>query len=107
MKKDVLLGEYIRSGRLKGGNLPTPNFCAGLLHLSPCYFSDLLKFETGKTLSEYFQQKRIETARKMLLDQDTTVSMVAEQLGFPNLRYFSCLFKKITGISPENYKTVN
>lgn len=100
---DFLIDEYIRSGQLQSG-LPSAAYCAGLLHLSPHYFSDLLKFETGKSLYEYVQQKRLDTSRKLLLDKNNTVSMVAHQLGYANVQYFSCLFKKITGIAPQEYR---
>lgn len=103
-KTDALLDEYIQSGQLQNGILPTAEYCAGLLHLSPGYFSDLLKFETGKNITEYFLQKRLDASRKMLLDKNNTVSLVARRLGFHNVQYFSYLFKKITGIAPNEYR---
>lgn len=104
-KTDRLLDEYIRSGRLKNGTLPTAEYCAGLLHLSPSYLNDLLKFEMGRSLDEYFQLKRLETSKEMLLDGKNTVSMVASTLGYSNVQYFSRLFKKITGIAPHEYRS--
>lgn len=103
-KTERLLDEYISSGRLKNNVYPTDEYCAGILHLSPSYFSDLLKFETGKNLYEYFQLKRMETSKQMLSDKNYTVAMVAKQLGFSNVQYFSCLFKKITGMAPNEYR---
>lgn len=103
-KTNVLLDEYIRSGKLKSGILPSAEYCADMLHLSPHYFSDLLKFETGKCLCEFFQQKRLEEAKIMLLEGNNTVSTVAETLGYGNVQYFSCLFKKLTGIAPTEYR---
>ena len=66
-KMDIALDDYIQSGQLKNGVLPSTKYCADILHLSPRYFSDLLKFETGKKLDEYFQLKRLEVAKEMLL----------------------------------------
>lgn len=103
-KTDVLLDEYIQSGLLKNGVLPSAEYCAKALQLSSHYFSDLLKFETGKSIYEYAQQKRLMASKKLLLQQDNTVSMVAEKLGYPSVQYFSRLFKKITGIAPNEYK---
>ena len=73
---------------------------AGELDLSVAYFNDLLKFETGKTLEEYLQLKRLDIARHMLLQDSHTPAAVARKLGYPNVQCFSVLFKKITGVAP-------
>ena len=101
---EKLLDGYIDSGQLGNAVLPTPEYCAAHLHLSVPYFNDLLKFETGKTLDEYFQLKRLEAAKKMLLKAENTPAVVAQLLGYPNVQYFSLLFKKITGIAPNEYR---
>lgn len=106
-KTDLLIDEYIVSGRLHSGILPPAEYYAGQLHLSPHYLSDLLKLETGRNINEYFQQKRLDASRKMLLDKNNTVSMVAEQLGYASVQYFSRLFKRITGVAPNDYKFTN
>ena len=95
-----LLSGYILSGRLEGGAMPTEEYCADALHLSPCYFRDLLKFETGKSMHEYFQLMRLDMAKKMLRNKNYTVGMTARKLGYAN----SQLFKKITGMTPTEYK---
>ncbi len=100
---ETLLNGYIASGRLIDSILPTSEYCAAGLGLSVPYFNDLLKFETGKTLDEYFQLKRLEAAKRMLLKARNTPAIVARQLGYPNVQYFSLLFKKITGIAPNEY----
>lgn len=101
---ETLLDAYIDSGQLCNAVLPTPAYCATGLGLSIPYFNDLLKFETGKTWEEYFQLKRLDVAKKMLLKADNTPAIVARQLGYPNVQYFSLLFKKITGIAPNEYR---
>lgn len=104
---ETLLNDYIASGRLIDSILPTSEYCAAGLGLSGPYFDDLLKFETGKTLDEYFQLKRLEAAKRMLLKAGNTPVIVARQLGYPNVQYFSLLFKKITGIPPNEYRYSN
>lgn len=99
-----LFVEYIASGRLQGGKLPTSGYMAGELDLSVAYFDDLLKFETGKTLEEYLQLKRLDIARHMLLQDGHTPAAVARKLGYPNVQCFSVLFKKITGVAPSGYR---
>ena len=81
--------------------MPDPKILSEELGLSPAYFEDLLKFETGKTLEEYFQLKRLETAKRMLLQKDCMPTIIAKQLGY---QYFSLIFKKITGFSPSEYR---
>ena len=104
---EILLNDYIASGKLIDSILPTSEYCAVGLGLSVSYFDDLLKFETGKTLDEYSQLKRLEAAKRMLLKAGNTPAIVARQLGYPNVQYFSLLFKKITGIAPNEYRYSN
>lgn len=99
-----LLMDYIASGRLQSGKLPTPGYIAGELGLSVAYFNDLLKFETGKTLEEYFQFKRLAVAKQMLLKAGNTPATVARTLGYPNVQFFSLIFKKIMGMAPNDYR---
>lgn len=100
---EILLDDYITSGRLRDSVLPTPEYCATKLRLSVSYFNDLLKFETGKTLDGYFQLKRLEVAKKILLKAGNTPAIVARQLGYSSVQYFSLLFKRNTGIAPNKY----
>ena len=104
LQTNILLDEYIQSGKLKEGVLPSVEYCAGKLHLSSRYFSDLLYFETGQNIQEYFQLKRLEASRRMLLEPGNTAGMVAEKLGYASVQYFSRFFKKITGIAPSDYR---
>lgn len=103
-KMELLLDEYIQSGRLKSKVLPSVKYCSDSLNLSPHYFSDLLRFETGKDIDGYFQLKRIEVAKKMLLSSENNVYQITELLGYPSIQYFSKLFQKLTGTSPSEYR---
>lgn len=103
-KMERLLDDYIASGELQNGKQPTPDRMAEVLGLSTTYFCDLLKFETGKTLDEYFQFKRLEAAKQMLLKSGNTPAAVARQLGYPSVQCFSLLFRKIIGVVPSDYR---
>lgn len=103
---EKLTDEYIASGRLAEAMLPTEKYCAERLGLSVAYFCDLLKFETGRTFDEYFQMKRLETAKRLLQGSGNTPVGVARELGYPNVQCFSLLFKRITGLSPSEYRRV-
>lgn len=103
-KMEQLLDDYISSGRLQNGKLSASDYLAKRLNHSASYFNDLLKFETGKTLEQYFEFKRLEVAKRMLLKSDATPAIIARQLGYPNVQYFSLIFKKITGVAPSDYR---
>ena len=103
-KMEGILDEYITSGKLQEGKLPTSGCCAGRLNLSTAYFDDLLRCETGKTLAEHFQLKCLYTARKMLSEGGNTPAAVARRLGYPSVQYFSLVFKKATGVAPNEYR---
>ncbi len=98
---------YIINGGLVHGVFPSVESCAGQLHLSEQYFKDLLKFMTGKTLREYMEVKRLDTAKQMLLSNECTPTRVSTILGYSSVRQFSMLFKKLTGVTPQDYKSAN
>lgn len=103
-KLDRLIDDYIASGSLQTGQLPVPDHFAAALSLSTAYFNDLLTFETGKTLADHFEFKRLAAAKKMLLKPDSTAASVARQLGYSSVQYFSLIFKRITGVAPNEYR---
>ncbi len=84
--------------------LPTVKYCATELCLSPNYFGDLIKKETGKTALEYIQDKIIDIAKERLLLPDHSISEVAYQLGFQYPQHFTRVFKKATGMTPHEYR---
>jgi AraC family transcriptional activator of pobA len=98
------LAAYFKNGLLLTQGLPSVNALASQLNLSPRYLSDLLKQETGKTAMELIHIYLVNEAKNRLKSNDQRVSEIAYQLGFENLPYFSRLFKKETGISPNQYK---
>lgn len=69
--------------------------------LSAQYFSRLFREETGKTYSDYLIAVRIERAQELLREGRFKVYEIAEMVGIPNYRYFSALFKRMTGFAPK------
>ena len=74
------------------------------VNLSPVYFSNLFKKETGKTFTEYATELRMQKAREMLKAGAMNVNEIADALGFADARYFSKLFKKTVGVKPTEYR---
>jgi len=98
------LSVYFGQGLLQTKGLPTVNAMASQLNLSPRYLSDLLKQETGKTAIELIHIFLVNEAKNLLKGENQNVSEIAYMLGFENLPYFSRLFKKETGLSPNQFK---
>ncbi len=106
-KFEELLIEYFSSDKLLTDGMPSVAYCADALHLSPNYFGDLIKKETGKTAHEHIQDKVIRLAKERIFDFDKSISQVAYELGFKNPTHFSRLFKKKTGMTPNEFRSMN
>lgn len=100
-----LLIDFFSSEKPQEVGLPSVTYCAGELHLSPHYFGDLVKKETGKTALEYIQLKLIDVAKERIHDPKLSLSDIAYGLGFKYPQHFTRLFKQQVGISPKEYRT--
>jgi len=76
---------------------------AGIVHLSPCYFSRLFSEVSGYTFQEYLTKVRINAAQKLLLDNKLSLEEVAELLGYNDVSYFIRVFKKVVGLTPRQF----
>lgn len=102
-----LLDNYFNSNKPQKLGLPSVAWCSGELHLSANYFGDLIKKETGKSAQEYIQLVTIEWAKKLLSEGNRSVSEIAYTLGFKYPHHLSRLFKKVAGVTPNEYKSVS
>ena len=102
-----LLDEYFQGQVALTEGLPSVKYFADKVCLSPNYFGDLIKKETGKTAQEYIQCRIIELAKERILEGSQTVSQIAYELGFQYPQHFSRLFKKHVGYTPNEYKQQN
>ena len=102
-----LLDDYVKSELSKTIGLPTVKYCADQLHLSPNYFGDLIKRETGKSAMEHIQLKLIDIAKERIFDTSKSISEIAYELGFKHPQHFSRMFKNETGQTPNEYRSFN
>jgi two-component system response regulator YesN len=80
------------------------NEVAGSVFLTPNYLSKLFNKEAGLTIRDYINQIRIDEAKKLLNTTDKAISMIAMDVGFENVSYFSTVFKKYCGCNPDTWR---
>jgi AraC family transcriptional activator of pobA len=103
---ETLLKSYFSTDRPLNDGLPSVAYCAEALHLSPNYFGDLVKKETGKSALEYIQLHVIDIAKERLFDRNKSASEISYELGFKYPQHFTRLFKRKEGVTPNNYRTM-
>jgi len=99
-----LLQSYFDTKNAYESGLPTVTFMAGRLNFSSRYLSDVLKQETGKTALELIHLYIINEAKNLLRDGRMNIAEISYSLGFENPTYFSRLFKKEAGVSPNYFR---
>jgi two-component system, response regulator YesN len=81
----------------------TAETAAKEFYISPSYLMHLFKAELGKTFNDSLIDYRIEMAKELLQDPSCRIYEVCQKVGYTDTKYFSQLFKKITGMSPKDY----
>lgn len=104
---EKILTEYFKSNDISENGLPTVKDLAEQVNLSPGYLSDLLKKETGKNTQDHIHFYLIEEAKSILLNTDKSIGEIAYSLGFEYPQYFNKLFKKKTGKTPVEFRSMN
>lgn len=97
-----LLRDYFEEKLQLTLGLPTVQYCADKLCMSPNYFGDVIKKTTGDTASNHIRRFVLQLAKNGLAAGET-VTQVSERLGFEYSQHFSRLFKKYEGITPSEY----
>ena len=80
---------------------------ASTLNINASYLSTVFKKETGKTITAYVNEKRIELAQELLKTTNLQIQTIAQYCGIIDVHYFTRLFKKTTGLSPKQFREEN
>ena len=103
VKMEELLDAYLKSDATLIG-VPTVNFFAEKLNISPSYLSDLLKNATGRNAQTHIQESIIERAKELLSTTNLSIKEIAYDLGFEYPQSFSTMFKKNTQQTPFQFR---
>jgi len=101
---EQILTEYFESDSLLKKGLPTVQYIAEALNVSPNYLSSMLRAWTGQSTQQHIHDKLIEKAKEKLSVTDLSVSEIAYELGFEHSQSFSKLFKTKTNLSPLEFR---
>lgn len=100
---EAMLSQYITSDAETHG-FPTVAYFADKCCLSPGYFGELIKTETGLTAQEFIANKVLSYAQELLSDPAYSIAQVSQALGFDYPQHFARFFKRHTGKTPTQYR---
>ncbi len=103
-KLEEILDEHFNNEKSLQAGLPTVQYLAENLNISPSYLSDMLRALTGQNTQQHIHDKLIEKAKEKLSGTSLTVSEVAYALGFEHPQSFSKFFKTKTNLSPLEFR---
>jgi len=101
---DRILDQYFNDKTALMKGLPTVQYLAGELNISPKYLGDMLRTLTGHNTQQHIHIKLIEKAKEVLTISNLTVGEIAFQLGFEHPQSFNKLFKSKTNLSPLEFR---
>lgn len=87
--------------------IPSVAFFAEKANLSPSYFSDLIRKETGTNPKDFISLFMIEEAKRRLVESGDDISEIAYRLGFEYPAHFTRMFKRVAGVTPREYRLKN
>jgi AraC family transcriptional regulator, transcriptional activator of pobA len=101
---------FIHFLRLLNASIYTNNsvsFYTERLNVSDKTLSSTVKNATGKTTCDYIHSRLILEAKRKLISTNQSIKEIAHSIGFNDALYFSRLFKKKSGISPDEFRKIN
>ena len=101
---EALLADYFAGDALVQNGLPTVQYLAESLHVSPSYLSGMLKVQTGQSTQQHIHNKLLSLAKAKLSTTDLRINEIAYELGFEHSQSFSKFFKSKTKVSPLEFR---
>ncbi len=83
------------------------NVLAAKVYMNPSYLSRIFSQKTHEQLVNYIRRQKVEHASVLLMNNDLKIYEISQKLGFENPNYFAKVFRKISGISPQEFRTLN
>lgn len=105
IKLEKILENYFDTEKVRQFGLPTVQYLAEQLNISPNYLSDMLRNLTGQNAQQHIHNCLINKAKDILITTNNSVSEIAYQLGFEYPQSFSKLFKSKTNVSPLAFRS--
>ena len=87
--------------------IKSPSQYASILNISTGHLNEAIKGVTGSTVSYWIQQEVISEAKRLLYHSDVDVKEIAHELGFSDYSYFIRSFRKVSGLSPSKFRSLN
>lgn len=97
------LFDFFESGKAADG-LPSVAYFADKANLSSGYFGDLIKKELGQSAKDIISNHVISRAKQRLAATNDDISIIAYDLGYQYPQHFTRQFKRMTGMSPKEYR---
>jgi len=83
--------------------LTLTDICSTYL-ISKTYLCRIFKAATGKSPIEYFIELKIKAAKKLIREEKNNITEISDMLGYTSIHHFTRMFKRVTGLSPSEYK---
>ncbi|KRE98429.1 hypothetical protein ASG89_05325 [Paenibacillus sp. Soil766] len=102
--ENLALIETIKAYIQEDLNGVTRERIAAYVHLNAAYLSRIFKKETGQSMMDYIIAEKMKQAKVLLIESRTRISDICEQLGYENFSHFSKMFKRVAGMTPQEYR---
>jgi len=99
-----IIGEVIKYIEENFSNNISLKEASEKVYLNINYLSEIFKAERGENFTEYLKKFRVKKAIEFLSRMDLKIYQISEMVGYSDPKYFSQVFKEITGVSPKDYK---
>ena len=103
-KKDVVFQNFMLSLFRFYRKERDVSFYSRMQHITPRYFSAIIKEKTGDSALQWIVRMVITEAKQLLEESDLSIKEIADQLNFPTQSFFGKYFKQYVGVSPKEYR---